>query len=245
MNAMVGFINMLSNICVKERPRAVFVAWDTLGVETYRNKLWPPYQGGRVFEPDIVRQLGEMPGLCEAFGFGVGKSDGYEADDLIASAVSQEVADGGECLVYTTDKDAYQLVSDKVTVLSPKKGSPDPDRIDREEVFRRFGVAPEQVTAFKALSGDSSDKIPGAKGIGPVSAAALIQKHGNLESVLLSWPNSKEAELVRMFHNIVCMRPEIDVVLPSTGPDWSSGSAALRTLGATSLADRLDRTEWT
>src|ERR1700742_3920033 len=83
INAFVGFISMLVRIWQEEQPRGVFVAWDTLGVSTYRDKLWPAYQGGRIFDPEIVVQLNLFPEICAAFGFAYGKQGGYEADDFM------------------------------------------------------------------------------------------------------------------------------------------------------------------
>lgn len=237
-NAIVGFVSMLVRIWQEEQPRGVFVAWDTLGVKTYRDELWPAYQGGRVFEESIVRQLNLLPTVCQAFGFGVGKEGGFEADDLMAAATRSEVAQGGTALLLTTDKDSYQLVSEMVTVLAPKRGTRELDRIDPSQVVKRMGVLPEQVPDFKALMGDSSDKIPGIKGIGPKAAASLLLTHGVLENVVANWP-PKDAELALRFREITRMHPNIPVKLPSGGPDWEAGAAALRTLGAETLAERV------
>jgi len=250
INAIVGFVNMLVAVWTPERPRAVFVAWDTLGVETYRHRLWPPYQGGRLFEPEIVHQLGLLPGLCRAFGLGVGQRAGSEADDLMAAAAAKELARGGTCLLLTTDRDAYQLVSERVSVLSPQRGTRELARIGPHEVEERLGVPPERVPDFKALSGDSSDKIPGLRGIGPKSAAALLREHRTLEAALqaLQLPDAKgtrrrpeETDLALTFREVVRLRPDIPVQLPPSGPpDWQSGAVALRKLGAITLADRIE-----
>jgi DNA polymerase-1 len=239
INAVVGFVGMLARIWQEEQPRAVFVAWDTLGVETYRHKLWPEYQGGRVFDREIVQQLDLLPTVCEAFGLGVGKRAGSEADDLMAAAAIAEVARGGTCLLLTTDRDAYQLVSDSVTILTPRRGSRELDRIGPRQVVERFGILPEQVPDFKALSGDSSDKIPGIKGVGPKSAAALLLKHGTLDGVLEAWDRPQDAELALKFREVARLRPDIPVELPDGPPDWQSGAAALRLLGANAQADRV------
>jgi DNA polymerase-1 len=178
--------------------------------------------------------------LCQAFGFGVGKRAGFEADDLMAAAAIEEVKHGGACLLLTTDRDAYQLVSPRVTVLAPRRGARELERVGPREVVERLGVPPEQVPDFKALSGDSSDNIPGVRGIGPKSAAALLHAHGSLEGVLSAWGRPADAELVLKFREVVRMRPEIPVELPPSGPpDWPRGSAALRRLGANALADRV------
>lgn len=238
-NAVVGFFSMLLRIYQEEKPRAVFVACDTLGVDTYRSELWPPYQTGRVFEPSIVRQLGLLPGICRAFGFGVGQGAGYEADDFMAAACCAEVDAGGTCLVLTTDKDAYQLVSESVTVLGPKRGTRELDRVGPLQVVERLGVLPEQVPDFKALSGDPSDRIPGIAGIGPKGAAGLLLKHGFLENVIANW-KAEDVELALRFREVVRMRPDAPVELPPSGsPDWASGAEALRAVGANGVAERV------
>ena len=239
INAIVGFFSMLSRIYGEEKPRGIFVAWDTLGVDTYRNKLWPPYQGGRVFEDSIVEQLGWLPDLCRSFAFGVGKHSGYEADDLIASAVKAETSRKGSCLVLTTDRDTYQLASNSVTILSPKRGTRELERIGPLQVVERFGVLPEQIPDFKALSGDASDKIPGLPGIGPKSAAALLLQHGTLEKALAAWGKPDQVELAMKFREVARMRPDVKVDLPAGGPDWKRGAESVRKIGAANLADRL------
>jgi DNA polymerase-1 len=239
INAVVGFLSMLSRIWQEENPRGIFVAWDTLGVDTYRTKMWPPYQGGRVFEDSIVRQLDVLPHICSAFEFGVGKQAGYEADDLMASATLAEVAHGGTALLLTTDRDSYQLASPSVTILTPQRGTRVLSRIGPLQVVEYFGVLPEQVPDFKALSGDSSDKIPGLPGIGPKTASAMLLKCGNLENALATWPRPEEVELAFKFREIARMKPEVAVTLPTNGPDWKAGADALRVIGANTLADRL------
>ena len=240
INAIVGFFGMLANLWAAERPRAVFVAWDTLSVPTYRHELWPAYQSGREFDDAILDQLQVLPGLCEAAGCGVGKAAGYEADDLMAAAVQAELADGGSCLLFTSDKDSYQLVSDDVTVLTPRRGVSEMDRIGPAGVVERLGVLPEQVPDFKALAGDSSDRIPGASGIGPKKAAALLLQYGDLEGVLDGVKRPGEAEQLRQFREIVLMRPDVEVTLPAVAPDWSRLAPRLRELGADRIATRLE-----
>jgi DNA polymerase-1 len=243
INAIVGWTNMLLTLWESEQPRSVYVAWDTLGVETYRHKLWPGYQAGRVFDHAILKQLDELPLVAAAFGFGVGKRAGYEADDFMAAAAIAETRRGGRSLLLTTDRDAYQLVSDSVTVLAPRAGVRDLVRIGPAEVVERLGVLPEQVPDYKALAGDASDNIPGAKGIGPKAAASLLLKYGTLEAVLEARPDtmpSSVAEQLRAFKHIVSMQTDVEVTLPETAaPNWAEAAAELRRLGAQNLADRI------
>lgn len=244
INAIVGWTNMLMTLWDSQQPRSVFVAWDTLHVDTYRHKLWPTYQGGRVFDDAIVRQLDLLPTLAAAFGFGVGKKAGYEADDFMAAAAIAETHRGGHSLLLTTDRDAYQLVSESVTVLAPRAGVRDLLRIGPEQVVERMGVLPEQVPDFKALAGDASDNIPGAKGIGPKAASALLLKYGTLEAILEARTDTippATADQLRVFKDIVRMRPEeLEVTLPKTAPpDWENAAKRLHELGAHNSAERI------
>jgi DNA polymerase-1 len=244
INAIVGWTNMLLTLWDSEQPRSIFAAWDTLGVETYRHKLWPTYQGGRVFDDAIVKQLNLLPSLAAAFGFGVGKQAGYEADDFMAAAAEAETARGGLSLLLTTDRDAYQLVSESVTVLAPRSGVRDLVRIGPSQVVERMGVLPEQIPDFKALAGDASDNIPGAKGIGPKAAASLLLKYGTLEAILDARTDTLGpplAEQLRVFKQIVCMRPQdLTVTLPETRPpDWLGAAERLGELGASNSAERV------
>src|SRR5437016_842905 len=115
---------------------------------------------------------------------GVCKAAGYEADGFMAADAIASTRRGGRSLLLTTDRDAYQLVNDTVTVLAPRAGVRDLVRIGPEQVVERMGVLPEQVPDFKALAGDASDTIPGAKGIGPKAASSLLLKYGTLEAIL-------------------------------------------------------------
>jgi DNA polymerase I len=242
INAIVGFFGMLLGVWTNERPRAVFVAWDTLTNHTYRTALWPAYQSGRVFETEIVRQLDALPDLCRAFGFGVGQRAGSEADDLMAAAAAKELQNGDSCLLLTTDRDSYQLVSGRVTVLSPKRGASEMDRIGPHEVVERLGVPPALVPDFKALSGDASDKIPGLRGIGPKTAAALLREHGTLEAALqalVAQGRPDETKLALTFRVVARWRPKGPARLPAHPPPGRRGATALRAIGASNLARRV------
>src|SRR5439155_23262713 len=160
--AIVGFGNMLLRLWEELRPRAVLVAWDTLTTPTYRHEAFPAYQSGREFDTALLEQLDLTPELTTAFGFGTAKAPGYEADDFLAAAADFD----GEVLVATSDRDAFQLASDRVTILQPARGASELVRIGPNEVRERYGVEPHQVPDFIALRGDPSDRLPGAQGVG-------------------------------------------------------------------------------
>ncbi|TMM17752.1 MAG: DNA polymerase I, partial [Actinobacteria bacterium] len=100
---------MLLRLWQAEEPRAVLVGWDSIGEPTYRNEAFDAYQGGRVFDPELLEQLDMLPELVRAMGFAAAKGAGYEADDFLAAAVASEEARGGSAVVVTSDRDAFQL----------------------------------------------------------------------------------------------------------------------------------------
>ena len=136
-----------------------------------------------MFDRELLEQLDMLPALVRSAGFAAAKEPGYEADDFLAAAAAHEQAAGGTALVATSDRDAFQLVTDRVTVLQPAPGAP-PNRIGPDEVRERYGVDPAQVPDFIALRGDPSDKIPGARGIGTKRAADLLEQYGSLDAML-------------------------------------------------------------
>jgi DNA polymerase I len=237
LNAIVGLTNMLTRLWEAERPASVLVGWDTLEVPTYRHEAYEPYQSGRVFEESLLEQLALMPELTRALGFTVGKGAGYEADDFLAAAAQ---AWPGDVLVATSDRDAFQLVSDRVTILQPTKGVSEITRIGPAEVRERYGVEPEQVPDLIALRGDPSDKLPGARGIGPKKAAELLSQYATLEDVLAAGRFASEAEDLRLFRRIAQMDASAPLPpLKPLTPTWVEASSFVRQLGLLQLADRL------
>jgi hypothetical protein len=139
---LVGFANMLLSVWDAERPRTVFVGFDSIGHPTYRHELLPQYQSGRDFPPELTDQLDRLPDFVEALGFPWAKAAGYEADDFLAAAVLQEEDRSGETLVLTSDRDLFQLASEKTTILMPKRGVSELQRVGPAEVRERYGVDP-------------------------------------------------------------------------------------------------------
>ena len=237
LNAVVGFTNMLTQLWQAERPDAVLVGWDTLTVPTYRHEAFEAYQSGRVFEDSIVEQLDLLPDVVRACGFAAAKGDGYEADDFLAAAAKTWP---GNVLVATSDRDAFQLVSDRVTVLQPIRGVSEIARIGPAEVRERYGVDPEQVPDLIALRGDPSDKLPGARGIGPKKAADVLREFGSLEGALSAGRFAAEAEDLRLYRRIASMDASAPLPpLADQSPTWAEASTFVRGLGLNALADRL------
>ncbi len=241
-NAVVGFTNMMARLWDAERPRAVLVAWDTLEVPTYRHEAFAAYQSGREFEDSIVEQLALLPQLCAALGFACAKAPGYEADDFLAAAVAYEEARGGTVLVASGDRDAFQLASEHTTILHPVRGVSELARIGPAEVRERYGVEPAQVPDFIALRGDPSDKLPGAKGVGPKTAADLLRQYGSLENALAEGRFAAQADDLRLYRRIAAMDPAAPLPeLPDREPDWRGGAALAREWGLNAVADRLEK----
>jgi DNA polymerase-1 len=237
-NALFGFSTMLIRLWDGERPRNVLVAWDTLEVPTYRHKELAVYQSGREFDDELLEQLNLLPGLVAAAGFAVAKAPGYEADDFLGAAVSAEEEAGRTVLVATSDRDAFQLASPLTTILQPVRGEA-PARIGPTEVRERYGVDPEQVPDFIALRGDPSDRIPGARGVGPKTAADLLARYGTLEAMLADGRFAAEADALRLYRRVATLDREAPLPpLPDAAPDWAAAAAHARELGMERLATR-------
>jgi DNA polymerase-1 len=245
-NALLGFTNMLLRLWQDERPRAVLVACDTLDVPTYRHTALEAYQSGREFDDDLLEQLDLLPEVVRSTGLEAAKEPGYEADDFLAAAATREEAAGGTALVATSDRDAFQLVTAKVTVLQPARGAP-PTRIGPAEVRERYGVDPAQVPDFIALRGDPSDKIPGARGIGTKRAAELLAHYGSLDAMLEEGRFANEAEALRLYRRIATMDSAAPLPkLPDVEPDWKAGVGHARSLGLERVAGRFEEAlTWT
>jgi DNA polymerase I len=238
--AIVGFANFLLRLYESERPRAVLVGWDTLDVPTYRHRAFAAYQGGRTFDPELRDQLEVLPEFVIACGCASAKSPGYEADDFLAAAVANEERRGGMAIVATGDRDAFQLASQLTTILQPVRAG-QMARIGPAEVRERYGVDPKQVPDFIALRGDASDKLPGAKGIGPKGAASLLSKYGTLEEALANGRFKDEADSLRLYRWIATMDKDAPVPsLNDQAPTWARASALARDWELNRLADRLD-----
>jgi DNA polymerase-1 len=239
--AIVGFTNMLTRLYDSEQPRAVLVGWDTLTVPTYRHEAFVPYQSGRVFDPELLEQLDMLPELVRAFGFAAAKAPGYEADDFLAAAVMEAKRRWrSPILVVTSDRDLFQLASDRVTLLMPTRGVSELVRVGPAEVRERYGVEPEQVPDFIALRGDPSDKLPGAPGVGPKGAAQVLQEHGSLEAALEAGRFAPIAKELRLYRRIATLDASAPLPpLEDQSPLWAEASSLLSSWGMGQMAERI------
>ncbi len=159
--ALVGFAGFFVDSGSRSVPERCSSRWDTLEAPTYRHAAFGDYQSGREFDADLLEQLRLLPELVEACGFAVAKAAGYEADDFLAAAAAAEESRGGTVLVATSDRDAFQLASERTTILQPIRRVSELARIGPADVRERYGVDPSQVPDFIALRGDPSDRLPG------------------------------------------------------------------------------------
>ncbi|MBO8138280.1 MAG: DNA polymerase I [Desulfotomaculum sp.] len=182
-NAAYGFTNMLYKILKEEKPGLAAVAFDK-GKITFRNEQYSDYKANRKATPDELRpQFPIIKDILDAMNIKVFEMEGYEADDLIGTIVSKAEEVGLATLIVTGDRDALQLVSPRTRVLLTRKGITTLEVFDEGKVWERFGVYPNQFIDFRALTGDSSDNIPGVPGIGEKTAAKLLQKYPTLDEI--------------------------------------------------------------
>jgi DNA polymerase-1 len=258
VGALLGAANALLRVAADRRPRAVVLCFGAESAE-YRVELFPAYHAARPPVPEALAwQFEQAPSFFEAFGWSCLGSDTLEADDLLGSLASAEADAGGAALILTGDRDMYQCVGDHTTVLYLKSGTTGFEIVDAAEVRRRYGIDPQLVPDFIALRGDPSDGLPGAPGIGPKTAAELLERHGSLERAIAAVgpperPSVRHAERprvaaalrdhaeeLRRFREIALLRTVELERPPDRETDLDGGADAARRFGMGQLARRLE-----
>jgi 5'-3' exonuclease len=250
VNALLGTANLVLREVGEHSPRAVVLCFGPDAAD-YRLELFDGYHAERPDVPEgLEPQFLDARDFFESFGWTVAVSETLEADDLLGSYARREAEAGGEVLVMTGDRDMFQCVGERVSVLYVRTGGRGAELVGPEEVRRRYGIAPALVPDFIALRGDPSDGIPGAKGIGEKTAAELLQRHGSLEAALeqaLREPKksvraallNQHDELLR-FKQIATLQ-DVELELPPDRPlDGEGAARAARKRGMDRLAGRLD-----
>ena len=250
VNALLGAVNALLRIIADRRPRAVVVCF---GAESahYRVELYPQYHASRPPVPDALAwQFDQAPSLFEQFGWTSQTAPDLEADDLLGSLAIAETQAGGEALLLTGDRDMYQCVGERVSVLYLRAGKV--EEIDTQEVKHRYGIPPALVPDFIALRGDPSDGLPGAAGIGPKTAAELLTRHGSLEAAIagaaterprIAQALAEQADELLAFREIAQLQTAAIERPKDRATDLEGGAGAARRLGLGRLAERLDEAE--
>ena len=260
VNALLGTVNALLALVESERPRCVVACMGAEQAE-YRVQLYPPYHAHREQMPqELARQWALAPQMLESLGWVWAASESLEADDLMFSYAREEEAAKGRALLFTGDRDLYGAVSERVHLASLGKGAA-VTQMGPPEVLERYGVPPALVPDFIALRGDPSDGLPGARGVGAKTAAALLAHYGSLEALLeaaedisavralresplrprTSAALRESAEQLRAFKEIATLQ-RIDVQLPADrATDYASGAVRARELGMRRLGERLEQ----
>ena len=249
VGALLGTVNTILGLVQWCSPRAVVCC---LGAEQadYRVALYPPYHAHReAMPPELRAQWDRAPALLEALGWSVAADDALEADDLLWSYSRVEGAAGGDTLICSGDRDLFQTVDAHTRVVELRRDGP-PGTIDAAGVEQRSGVTPAQIPDLIALRGDPSDGLPGARGIGAKTAAALLREHHALEGVLAAADQLRpriaaalreQVDELRAFRTIATLQ-DIPVTRPPDGStDHATGAQAARSLGMNGLATRLEQ----
>ncbi len=178
-NALYGFTNMLNKVVREEAPDYLAVVFDSKE-KTFRHEMYPDYKANRDTPPeDLAAQFPYFEPLVQAYNIATLRQAGWEADDLIGTLAKQGAAEGMDVTIVSGDKDMMQLISPHIHMLDTMKEK----RFKKPEVIDKFGVPPEKVIEVMGLMGDSSDHIPGVKGVGPKTATDLIQKYGSIDAL--------------------------------------------------------------
>jgi 5'-3' exonuclease len=248
VNALLGAANATLRVVADRGPRAVVVCFGAEAAR-YRVALYSGYHADRPPVPDgLAPQLAACAEFFGAFGWVVADAGELEADDLLHSYASVEVAGGGSALLMTGDRDLFQCAAPRVTVLYLKTGVRGFEEVGPAEVERRYGVTPALVPDFIALRGDPSDGLPGARGIGEKTAAELLRRHGSLEAALAACDGEKprvaealrsQADELRGYLDIARLRLAAVARPADAVTDLEGGAAAAESLGMNRLAARL------
>jgi DNA polymerase-1 len=252
-NAVLGYANLLLKAIQDYRPDHVVATFDA--GRTFRHDAFAEYKATRAETPDDLRcQFGRIQQMTEALGIPIYILENYEADDLLGTLSAQASQLGLETIIVTGDSDTFQLVSPDVKILTPQRSLGDVQLYDGDAIRERYGLAPEQLGDLKALMGDSSDNIPGVKGVGLKTATALLKEYGTLEAVYAHLDEVKPAHVRAKlaqgrdsaFQSQMLVRIVRDagVTLDLARSQWgrfdrAAVMALLRELGLHSLAGRI------
>ena len=225
MSILFGFTKYILELIEREKPTHLAVAFDPPG-GTFRHEMYPDYKGTRSETPQlIIDSLEPLCELCKAMDFPVLMIKGYEADDVIGSMAKRAEKEGFEVYMVTPDKDYGQLISPNIIQFKPGKSGSDNELIDEQKICAKFGIKrPEQVVEILTLCGDTSDNVPGVKGVGEVGAGKLIAKYDTVENIYAHidelTPKQREAFVaaeghIRLSHDLVTIKTDIEIPVDS------------------------------
>ncbi|MBA3533987.1 MAG: hypothetical protein H0T73_18865 [Ardenticatenales bacterium] len=183
VQVVYGFLSILFKLITELKPELVAVVFDE--GRPFREEFFPEYKAGRQeIDPAVERQVARLDTALEAMDIPRYRAAGYEADDVIATLATQAHAhEDIHTIILSGDRDLFGLIGPRSTILYPTRSMKEAEHYDAARLYERWAIEPTQVADFKALVGDSSDNIPGVRGIGEKSAAALLQQFGTLEAI--------------------------------------------------------------
>lgn len=190
-NALSGFVNMISKVVEENTFTHLFVAFDT-AKPTFRHEQFEDYKGGRKPMPEeLGMQIPLMKEYLDIMNISRLEIEGIEADDLIGTFSKLAYEEFDEIEIYSADKDLLQLVDSKTKMMITKRGVTELEEYTHENFFEKMGIYPHQMTDYKGMIGDSSDNLPGIRGIGPKTACKLLQEYHTLEGIIENMEDRK------------------------------------------------------
>jgi DNA polymerase-1 len=221
----------------EEQPTHIAVAFD-VSRKTFRTEKYPDYKATRSATPEEFRsQIPLLHELLHAMNIREYSLEGFEADDLLATISKRAVAEGFEVSICTGDRDSFQLVTDKITVLYPKKGVSEMSRMNPAAVLEKYGLTPEQYPDFAALRGDPSDNLPSIPGVGEKTAAKWIVEYGSLKNLLakIDEVGGKVGDSLRSNINLVLRNHELTHLVSDVPLDYSLSNLSWQEFDTVSL----------
>jgi DNA polymerase-1 len=226
-----GITQFIRKVLAERKPDYIGFVFDAGGHETFRHEIYEDYKATRekldeTLQQDFDTAMQRIRQILEGFNIPTIELQGYEADDVIGTLAHQATERGMQAVIVSGDKDFYQLIGSGVALLNPGRGGPaavEEELVDESNAAQRLGVPPERVVDYLALVGDSSDNIPGVRGIGPKTAVQLIEQYGSLEEVLAHAEDVKQkrprealkqyADDARLSKELVTIRRDVPVEL--------------------------------
>ena len=242
-NAVYGFVSMLVNVLKDRKPSHLVVAFD-VSRKTFRSERYPEYKATRAkTPPEFKGQVELIKQVLEALNIRVVEADGFEADDILATLAK---ACDFPVSIISGDRDSFQLVDERVTILYPRKGMSDLVLMTPEAVFEKYGVSPVQYRTLAALVGETSDNLPGVPGVGPKTAAKWIAEYGELESIIAIAESigGKVGEALRANLEQVQLNFELNRLVENAPVDTNIASYAKRDYDASVVHATLDALEF-
>ena len=247
MSILFGFTKYILELIEREKPTHMAIAFDPPG-GTFRHEIYPEYKGTRSETPQlIIDSLEPLCELCKALDLPVLMVKGFEADDVIGSMAKRAEGDGFDVFMVTPDKDYGQLISDRIFQYKPGRSGGEDEIIDKEKICTKYGIErPEQVIEILTLCGDSSDNVPGVKGVGEVGAGKLIAKYDNVANIYshIDELTAKQQEAFRNAESHISMSHDLVTIRTDIGLDVTNEDMEVCLTCTSEVADLFEKYEF-